>query len=215
MANQNMGFPIRLLVLFACSCLFTPLLAQGVRRPLELPPPSRGDTTLVLSSGVYTVSASLSIPREVNLQVSEGATIAIPAGATLTIQGSVSAGSYHIFSGLGLVSFSGNRSLSTVDAKWWGASGDGTTNDTALLQSALIASTTGAHRFAFYLPASTYRVCDLFLGNRNGPGCPTKAECPAPARVYGSGGIVSSTPGSKQQRPVAPIRRTSSCWRTA
>jgi hypothetical protein len=41
---------------------------------------------------------------------------------------------------------------------------------------------------AFHIPASTYRVCNLFLGNKAG-GCPSQGECSAPAKVFGDGGV--------------------------
>jgi hypothetical protein len=176
------------ILLASCMLLWIPAaFPQGATRQLQLPS-SSGNSTLTLSSGVYSVAGSITIPSTVNLQVAEGALIHVPEGETLTIQGNITAGSYRIFSGPGTVSFSGNKSLSILDVKWWGASGDGVTDDTALLQSAFVASTTGAHRFAVHLPAATYRACNLFLGNPKAPGCPTGAECPAPARVYGDGG---------------------------
>lgn len=129
------------------------------------------------------------MPSNISLQVSAGGILSIQPGATLTIQGGIQADSYQIFEG-GSVSFAGNYVLSEVDAKWWGAHGDGSTDDTAALQSALVATATASpNRLSFRIPAGTYRVCNLFLGNNQASGCPNSQECPAPARVYGVGGV--------------------------
>lgn len=146
-------------------------------------------SSLLIPPGNWTVSSSMTIPRNISLQVSAGGKISIAPGQTLTIQGGIQAESYQIFNG-GTVSFNGNEVLSEVDAKWWGARGDGSSDDTAALERALIAVTAATpNRLSFRFPAGTYRVCNLFLGNKQATGCPLNEECPAPARVYGTGGV--------------------------
>jgi hypothetical protein len=145
-------------------------------------------TSLLVPPGSWKVPLSVTVPSNISLQVSAGGVLVISPGETLTIRGGIQADSYQMF--VGSVSFSGNTVLSEVDAKWWGARGDGISTDTNALQAALnAASSASPNRLCFRLPAGTYRVCNLFLGNEGAPGCPGSEECPAPARVYGVGGV--------------------------
>lgn len=145
-------------------------------------------STIELVSNTYTIAASLTVPANVTLLFNTGAVLSVSSGQTLTIQGPIIAPDVQIFSGAGLVKFSSNNSISTICARWWGATGDGTTDDTATLQAAFVASTTAANRPGFRIPAGVYRVCNLFMGNKAAAGCPTTAECPAPANVYSDSG---------------------------
>lgn len=163
-------------------------IESAFEEPFKLSSGRAVNRTLTLAPGLYSVTAPLVIPPALSLQISEGTLIRVAAGQILTIQGSFSGGSYQIFSGPGLVSFRGNSRITSVNAKWWGATGDGATDDTSSLQSALESSVTADNRLAFFIPASTYRVCNLFLGKKIEP-CPTGVECSAPARVFGEGGV--------------------------
>lgn len=82
----------------------------------------------------------------------------IAAGVTLTINGPFRAPLKQVFSGAGAVAF-GAGAANEVYPQWWGATGDGTTNDTAALQAALTAA--GVIGIAVYIPKGTYRVSNL------------------------------------------------------
>lgn len=77
-------------------------------------------TALVLPPGTH-VGGGVTIPSTINLKISKGATITVANGATFTINGTLDAGPYQIFSctGTGAVSF-GPRSITQAHVEWFG-----------------------------------------------------------------------------------------------
>jgi hypothetical protein len=98
----------------------------------------------------YTVSTDLTVSSNITVKVDRGALAAPATGKTLTISGTLDAGDYQIFSGAGTVT-----GLKYINAKWWGATGDGTTDDTIALQAALNAITDYS---SFTLPSGIYNI---------------------------------------------------------
>ena len=84
----------------------------------------------------FAVSADKTVSTQV--YVPKGTTITVAAAKTLTFSGQFSAGRYTIFDGAGTVTFTGN--VDEIYPEWWGATGDGTTDDATALQAALTAS---------------------------------------------------------------------------
>jgi hypothetical protein len=112
--------------------------------------------TLVVPAGVYTISVNTVVVPEVSLRMMKGAIITVNTGITLTINGPFNCGPYKCFAlaGTGVVAF-GNSSLAEVYPQWWGATGDGITDDSVAIQAALktVASSTGG---TVRLPIGTY-----------------------------------------------------------
>lgn len=88
--------------------------------------------TVIINKSV-TVSSSVTKPANLSLVFPRPGMLVLGAGVTLTWAGEApNAGTRQIFSGAGVVVFS---SATTVYPEWWGAVGDGSTDDTASWQS--------------------------------------------------------------------------------
>lgn len=116
--------------------------AAAIGSPVLIPP------------GTYLIDSSHSCTASL---IMSGGKFSVTSGATLTLTGAIEARPVQLFDGAGAVSFSGNTSIPEVYPQWWGALGDGATNDTAALQAAI---TAGGKVF---LPAGTYSTSPLNL----------------------------------------------------
>lgn len=81
------------------------------------------------------VQASVASTSNENIKVVPGGVLNLDAGVVLTINGSFDAGFYQVFSGDGTVAY-GVGTIKEVYPQWWGAKGDGVSNDTVACQSA-------------------------------------------------------------------------------
>jgi parallel beta-helix repeat protein len=97
----------------------------------------------------YLVCTDLTIPSTVTLSARHGAVVRVLANKTVTINGVLSAGPYRIFDGDGSVT--GTFAGQSVYPQWWGAVGDGTTDDTLALNRALACT-------RIRMPAGTYLI---------------------------------------------------------
>lgn len=98
--------------------------------------------TLRVPAGTWDISADLTIPANIHVQPERGAILNVASGKTLTINGSLEAGDYQIFTwtGTGAVSFTTQRKLKTA---WFG-------NTAAGINKALTST-----------PANTPVICEL------------------------------------------------------
>jgi hypothetical protein len=91
--------------------------------------------TLVIDSS-QTVSTSLTVPSNVTLRFTNAGALSIASGQTVTINGPIQAGPVQIFSGSGIVRFSGTK-IPEYYPQWWGVTGDDSTDDTTSFQAAI------------------------------------------------------------------------------
>ena len=89
---------------------------------------------LVLGAGEYHVDGALCVPEKATLRAVQGALLCVGKEGSLTVNGRVQAGIYPIFAVEGQLQGS---SPSTAYPQWFGAKGDGTTDDSRALEQAV------------------------------------------------------------------------------
>jgi len=96
-------------------------------------------TILRVPTGAWAITADLTIPANITVKVEMGAVVDIADAKTLTINGSLDAGPYRIFSwtGTGKVVFAATSPQVDLLPEWWGAVGDNSTDDLAAFKAAV------------------------------------------------------------------------------
>lgn len=92
---------------------------------------------LYVSPGVYRIGSNVTIPANITLVIENGAKLAPDSGVTVTLNGGIRAALSAIFAGAGTVQ--GFRRAEAAYPQWWGAAGDGITDDTSAFRLALSA----------------------------------------------------------------------------
>lgn len=107
-------------------------------------------------SGSYRISSNITFTRGKTFYFDDGADLSIDTGIVVSIGGQISAGSHAVFSGLGTVVAAGDYTYGNgrYNVKWWGATGDGSTDDTTAIQAACTAVTQGV----MYFPLGDYKI---------------------------------------------------------
>lgn len=111
--------------------------------------------TVSFSPGTYKISSNITVPENVTLHFQNGAKLSVDAGVKVTINGPVEAGIHHIFSGAGTIA--GSMKVTNVVPQWFGAKGDGVTDDTQTIKNAL------AIGKDVVFPVGTYLVSDMLI----------------------------------------------------
>ncbi|MDO9533494.1 MAG: right-handed parallel beta-helix repeat-containing protein, partial [Deltaproteobacteria bacterium] len=83
--------------------------------------------TLHLSPGNWVIPENLDFPKNITLAFERGAILSVGTGVKVTINSEIEAGFQQIFSGPGGVE--GNIRARFIYPQWWGAQGDGVTDD--------------------------------------------------------------------------------------
>lgn len=104
----------------------------------------------ILITSPQTVN-TLTIPDDRTIEVLKGGSINVSKDSQLIINGTFQAGLYQVFSGVGNVSF-GMNSILEVYPQWFGAKGDGVTDDTPAVQMAVNSWS------KIYFPPAYYKV---------------------------------------------------------
>jgi hypothetical protein len=144
--------------------------------------------TLFVPAGVYKVTANLTIPINIALEVLQGAYFLIDPGVTLSIRGPFTAGPYQVFTdnsgnlATG-VKFARSCALSSVSPEWWGAVADNSTDCAPAINLALKAGAGCVIPVQF--GAGTYK-------------CSSSINLNAPGSLLGAadGGSILTTPSN-------------------
>jgi hypothetical protein len=91
---------------------------------------------VLLITNEQSIQANMTLPANIRLRFQAGGRLNIKQGVTFKINGPIEAGLFQIFTGKGLVNFT-SGSLKEVYPQWWGAKGDGKTDDTLAIQMAI------------------------------------------------------------------------------
>jgi hypothetical protein len=101
--------------------------------------------------GTYTISADTTVTTE--LKPPKGVMYSIDSGKTLTINGPFGAGDYPVFAGSGAVA-----GIRESNPMWFGATGDGATDDSTAFTSSINALADGGK---WFVPAKTFKVANI------------------------------------------------------
>lgn len=108
------------------------------------------------------VETDKTVPANITLKFMQGGTLNISDTKTVTINGHIEAGLYQIFEGDGSVSF-GVGAIREAYPQWWGAKGDGATDDSAAITAAKNASPIGG---ALLFTPGDYLLDSTFIINK-------------------------------------------------
>jgi len=111
------------------------------------------------SNGIFRISSNLTLPPNVNSIFTGDAQIKIDAAVTLTVSSHIDDNYQSIFDNSGNVVFTHGKN-SQIWANWFGAVGDGTTDDQAAIQKALDSAgeLTATRELTVKLKAGTYVI---------------------------------------------------------
>ena len=113
-------------------------------------------TTLWITSAT-TVADNATIPSTTTLRFTKAGSFAIASGKVLTINGSVEADAHQIFSGSGTVAW-GDGAVAEIYPQWWGAVGDGATDDTDAIQACFDSMADG---MVCRIPSGNYYITSI------------------------------------------------------
>lgn len=119
--------------------------------------------TIYLPAGMYRVRANVTVPANITLEAAAGAVLSMDAGVTLTLNGPVVVSLCRVFAGVGIVVFGQGR-LEAFRPQYWGATGNGVTDDTAAFVACKVSMVaSSAHSMA--LSPGAYKVSGFDVSN--------------------------------------------------
>jgi hypothetical protein len=123
---------------------------------------ANGGGEIVVPVGTHAMSANVTIPASCTLKFVPGAMIDT-TGFTLTVNGTIDAGLYQIFTGSGTIALNQFKNNS-IYPEWWGAIGDNSTDDTSAIQTCLNYFTnTSMSYYGDLIFTNKYKITDALV----------------------------------------------------
>ena len=121
---------------------------------------------VVISGGIWDITANYTVPSNVSLVRDHGSELRIATGVMITINGPFESPLSKAFDlvGTGLVAF-GTGAVKEFYPQWWGAKGDGVTDDSAAIQAAINAVPSSGG--TVFIPTGTYLINDAIYIDRD------------------------------------------------
>jgi hypothetical protein len=121
------------------------------------------NNTLYVPYGIHRIENDVTIAAGTEIVFQPGAILSIDSGKTFTVNGTIVAGLYRIFSGAGNVSLAAG-SCNAIYPQWWGAVGDDSTDNHDAIEAAITATggvglvqfPSGVYRFSSPIDAFPY-----------------------------------------------------------
>ena len=132
-------------------------------------------TTVLLSAATFSLATDCTVPTNVTLVLYQGAIVSVANTKTLTVQGGFIASLSQHIAGAGSTAFSTGSRIVSVVPQWWGATADGSTDDTTAIQSAFTAVKASNGRELFF-PLGAYKYTSTLAITGNG----TTLRCETP-----------------------------------
>lgn len=159
--------------------------------------------TLIISSNV-SIASDTTIPETVHLMFYLGGKFSISTGVVLTVNGPITAGGFQIFDCASLTSRVIGTMTGTehINAKWFGATGDGLTDDRDAIQSALDYCAWGGAVTTLFVPKGDYLIGNgtggqgLEIGSLRQNGLSGVTSNNNRTNVIGSSGTRTTTEGT-------------------
>ena len=119
--------------------------------------------TLIVTEA-ETCDTNFTVPANVTVRFERGGKWTINTGITVTFNGQIDAGLWQIFEYVGTGVLAGTPKVKEVYPQWFGATGDGTTDDTIAIQDTIDFLSNGG---TLFFPKGNYLVSNTFtISNR-------------------------------------------------
>ncbi|GGD62913.1 hypothetical protein GCM10010911_20840 [Paenibacillus nasutitermitis] len=126
----------------------------AIQNAINASQPSGGQ--IYFPKGTYRFASAITFPSNTVLVFEKGAVLVPDSGITITVNGSVDAGLYQIFTSLsGKGDVKGKMQAVNIYPQWWGADGTDSSDDTTAIKKAIASQTGGG---TIYFPTGTYIV---------------------------------------------------------
>lgn len=113
--------------------------------------------TVYIPGGTFSILNNLTVPAGVTLSF-WGGVLNVGTGKTLGIDGAIAASDAKIFGGAGTVAWSSTAYRAAASVSWFGATGNGTSDDTAAIQACITAMQAVTSGSTVNIPLGTYKV---------------------------------------------------------